>query len=360
MAATIGNTGVRLANLGSDGARIAMEELAVPVRDLRVGMLTRANTGEPFNGAYLIDQGLRLRGANPVWIDSERAAMRGAELVQDGRPVGPLDFLMVRYPTQHGLDVMDALQARGVPLLNDRTAIATTSSKFNTQGVFDGFDTPRILTRFASNVDEAEAALKGLPDRVVTKPFDGEGGKGVEFFDDHRSALQHIRRHFAESDTMLLVQEEVPGTKVRWKTDAGDEVASAMDYRVLITRDRRDAPYVHTIMQRIGAPGSGTSNIDGGGWGRNVPVEEAPPQLVEAALDGYGPIPGTFDMGGVDVMPRGRAIDQGLDDHGADGFVVTETNSSPGIPDLRLGRDFAGAVAERGLFVAARSRAAAG
>jgi len=324
---------------------------------LRIGILSRADTGESFNAALLMGDALARRGVQATWLDADATRVVGGRVLDAARrDVGKLDYVLTRYPTARGMATMDDLEAAGIPLLNSSTAIRTTSSKLNSQVAYEAFGTPTIATRYAHGPGDAERALDGLPDQVVVKPFDGEGGRGVEFFDDHASAARHIRDHFADGPDapMLLVQERIPGATVRWTTPAGEATESGMDYRVLVTRDAADRAFPHTIMQRIGAPGSGRSNLDGGGWGRNVPIEQAPAGLIDAAMAGYHPIPGQFDMAGVDVMAVGRAAAQPLDDHAARAFVVTETNSSPGIPDVLLGRDFAGAVAERAIAVASR------
>ncbi|MCW2972195.1 MAG: RimK-like ATP-grasp domain [Thermoleophilia bacterium] len=356
-AAALATVGPGTAAEGRGVGRAALVDAGEGVANLRIGIFSRADTGEGGNSALLIGDALARRGVSAIWLDADATRVAGTRVFDAaGGDVGALDFVVTRYPSVHGLRTMDELHGIGVPLLNDTTSIATTSNKIKSQLAYESFGTPSIATRYAMGPADAEAALAGLPDRVVVKPFDGEGGRGVKFFDDHASARRYIERHFAGSPNapVLLVQERIPGAMVRWQTPAGEATESGMDYRALITRDRADRPFVHTLMQRIGAPGSGTSNLDGGGWGRNVAVEEAPPALVETALAGYAPIPGRFDMAGVDVMPVGRHIDQAIEDHAARQFVVTETNSAPGIPDLRLGRDFAGAVADRAIDLASR------
>ena len=327
-------------------------------RELRIGVFTSMSVHNDGTTHFLHDA-LAKRGVDALWLDADRMAYSGATLMHNGAPVGQLDAVIPRYVSRDVFPLMDAMEANGIPLVNNTTAINTTWSKINSQIAYEAHGAPAIPTRVARTADDAAHSLSGLPHDVVVKPYDGEGGNGVEFFTNHADAHAHIQSHFAGSDIPLLVQPRVQGAMVRWTTPDGIATSSAMDYRVLLSRNALDEPYPVAILQRVGAPGSGKSNIDAGGWGRLVQLEDAPQGLLDAAVQGYAPIPGSFGMGGVDIMPVGRSIDQPLEHHAARSFVITETNSSPGIPDAR-GIDFAGAVAERAMILARRARAAAG
>lgn len=337
---------------GLEGARAGVEHL-------RIAIFKSGSHPEPSDCTRRVYDALQRKGVQTLWLDADKTSYVGNTLMHDGAPVGQLDAIVPRYTNEHARNMLDQMEAHGIQMTNNRQAIETTRSKINTELAYQANGAPSIPTRFARSADDADASLRGLPDDIVVKPFDGESGQGVEFFTSHADAKAHINTHFAGSETALIVQPRVSGAMVRWTTEDGRQVESAMDYRVLIALDRNDQPQVHAILQRIGAEGSGKSNIDAGGWGQLVDVKDAPEGLIDAALKGFTAIPGKFGSGGVDIMPVGRSIEQPLTNHTATSWVVTETNSSPGITDWR-GTHFADAMADRAIELAQRSYARIG
>ncbi len=293
---------------------------------------------QPNDGAngFLFDAIAR-RGADTLWINSDTAHFVGDTFMQGDVPIGHLDAVIPRYAGS-SLPLMGEMEQHGIPMINNQRAITTTWLKQNTHAAYEAYGTPTIPTRFAAKAEDATEALRGLPDDIVVKPHDGEGGNGVEFFTNHEDAARHIEQHFRGSDSLLLVQPRIQGAMVRWETPAGEIVESGMDYRAVGTKivgetPAQDTPVIVGYIQRVGAPGSGKSNLDAGGWGRIMGPDEAPDGLRDAAFKGYAAIPGNYGMGGIDIMPVGREIDQPLLDHAAESFVVTESNSSPGVID---------------------------
>lgn len=338
--------------LGASGAIDAQRG----VEQLRIGIL-RGGTSADEPTEHVLFGAVERTGATPMWLELDQMRYEGDVLLHKGTPVGPLDAVITRYTGAAPDGITVQMEQHGIELLNNQRAVATTSSKIKSQDAFDAGGVNAIPTRFAMSAKDADAALHGLPDDVVVKPYDGESGKGVEMFTNHAAARTHIAKHFAASDTALLVQRRVEGAMVRWTLPDGTPTTSAMDYRVLITLDAHDRPFVDTVFQRIGAPGSGKSNIDAGGWGQIVPLDEVPQELIDSALKAHASIPGKYGIAGIDVIPVGRPLDQPLENHAAKEFLVTEANSSPGITDLNRGTRFADAVAARAVAVGLRAQA---
>jgi glutathione synthase/RimK-type ligase-like ATP-grasp enzyme len=304
-------------------------------------------------------QALLRRGVDAQWLEAPLTAVKGGQLLYDGKPMQHFDAIVPRYAKAEGSAALDFLRDSGVPVMNDTEAVATTSSKLNSDKAMAAHGVPRIPTNWASSAKDADNALAGIEGDICVKPYDGESGEGVEFFTNKADAKRHIEEHFAKSDTLLSVQPKVGGAKVSWKHPELGDVQSGMDYRVLVTRDKFDEPYVDSILQRIGAAGSDKSNLDAGGWGRVVDPknEHVPAGIIETALKAAKSVPGRYEVGGVDIIPVGRDPHAPVNDHRAQQFLTTEINSSPGIPDQNYGTAFSDAIANRAVILGERSRA---
>ena len=202
-------------------------------------------------------------------VDGRRwEAMKPEEALDRLRPgdaaLGRLDVL----PTLDGIDdgmwALGALQARGVAVLNDASALYATHDKLLTA---------RILRRTGLPHPRTVHVRPGRPfaavrPPVVIKPRFGSGGQAVTWCEDEDALVERLSSLSTTSwfeQQGVLVQELVP--------------PQGYDLRILVAAER-----VVGAIFRIAADGEWRTNVALGGLRR--PVADPPRAACELAPDG--------------------------------------------------------------------------
>ncbi len=191
-----------------------------------------------------------------------------------------------------GMWVLGALQARGVTVLNDASALFVTHDKLLTARVLRRAGLPHPRTSHV-RPDRPFAAVRPP---VVVKPRFGSGGRGVTWCADE-DALAATLSLFSHEPWFeqqgVLVQELVP--------------PQGYDLRILVAAGR-----VVGAIFRIAAEGEWRTNVALGGARR--PVPDPPRAACELALEAARAA-GTA-LVGVDLVPDG------------DGWTIIELNGA--------------------------------
>jgi RimK family alpha-L-glutamate ligase len=217
-------------------------------------------------------------------VDGRRwEAMTPEEALDRLRPgdaaLGRLDVL----PTLDGIDdgmwALGALQARGVAVLNDASALYATHDKLLTARLLRRTSLPHPRTVHV-RPDRPFAAVRPP---VVVKPRFGSGGQAVTWCEDEDALVEALSSLSSTSwfeQQGVLVQELVP--------------PQGYDLRILVAAER-----VVGAIFRIAADGEWRTNVTLGGLRR--PVSDPPGvacELALAAARAAGPA-----LVGVDLVP---------------------------------------------------------
>src|SRR5256886_3625118 len=228
----------------------------------------------------------------------------GARLYHKGKEVSGLAVAVPRIGasvTSIGLSVVRHLEAMGVPLLNNASAIARSRDKLAAlqQLASAGVRIPRtVLARGGGDVRDLVAQVGGLP--AILKLIQGTQGVGVMIA--HSAAeVESILSTMWDLGHEILLQEFIAESRGR-------------DVRALVVGDR-----VVGAMRREAKQGEFRSNIHRGAEGTpiDLPSEYAQAAVLAARVLG-------LDVAGVDLL------------EGKDGPKVLEVNSSPGFEGLEL------------------------
>jgi ribosomal protein S6--L-glutamate ligase len=226
----------------------------------------------------------------------------GARLHHRGKEVKGLAVALPRIGasvTSIGLSVVRHLEAMGVPVINNASAIARSRDKLAAlqQLASAGVRIPRtVLARGGGDVRDLVAQVGGLP--AILKLIQGTQGVGVMIA--HSAAeVESILGTLWDLGQEILLQEFVAESRGR-------------DIRALVVGDR-----VVGAMRREAPRGEFRSNLHRGGFGTAVELAADYAQAAVRAAQVIG-----LDVAGVDLLESN------------DGPKVVELNSSPGFEGL--------------------------
>lgn len=298
----------------------ALKDAGLGANQLRVG-IAKAESVED-TAADLIDTALRERGVTPTRIDLDTLSYDGEQLLQDGVPIDAPDVVVTRHPGgEENVNKVRQLREHGVDVVNDDVAMMTTYHKDRTKEVLQELSPTQ---RAVHSPDEIDAALADLNDKVVVKPHNGEGGKGVEFFHNHEEAAAHLREQMKDAPHPHVVENWHTEPVVKLPDENGVLRDTGTDFRVVFVRAGSELEPV-MILQRFGKPGSLKSNIGEHselGTFKVHQLKDAPAGLIEHAKKSVDRVPGHYDVGGADVIKVGAKDG---------GWKTVELNSCPGI-----------------------------
>jgi RimK family alpha-L-glutamate ligase len=240
-----------------------------------------------------------------VAVRSREVALDGCDaVIVRGIPRGSLEQVIFR------VDVLHALEARGVTCVNGPRAIERTVDKFLASALLAraGVATPRTIA--CERVDDALAAFEELGGDVIVKPLFGSMGAGMTRVDDADVAYRVFHALEVERAVYYL-QETLPH--------------DGRDLRALVVGGR-----VVAAIERIGS--GWRANLARGARARATELSAEQERLCLEAAEVLG-----VDYAGVDVL---RAAD------GRD--YVLELNGIPGWHGLQeaTGADVAGALVD--------------
>src|SRR5438445_906894 len=228
----------------------------------------------------------------------------GARLYHKGKEISGLAVAVPRIGasvTSIGLSVVRHLEAMGVPLLNNASAIARSRDKLAAlqQLASAGVRIPRtVLARGGGDVRDLVAQVGGLP--AILKLIQGTQGVGVMIA--HSAAeVESILGTLWGLGQEILLQEFVAESRGR-------------DIRALVVGDR-----VVGAMRREAPRGEFRSNLHRGGFGSAVQLAADYAEAAVRAAQVIG-----LDVAGVDLLESN------------DGPKVVELHSSPGCEGLEL------------------------
>jgi ribosomal protein S6--L-glutamate ligase len=226
----------------------------------------------------------------------------GPRLYHKGKEVSGLAVAIPRIGasvTSIGLSVVRHLEAMGVPLINNASAIARSRDKLAAlqQLASAGVRIPRtVLARGGGDVRDLVAQVGGLP--AILKLIQGTQGVGVMIA--HSAAeVESILGTLWDLGQEILLQEFVAESRGR-------------DIRALVVGDR-----VVGAMRREAPRGEFRSNLHRGGFGSPVQLAADHAEAAVHAAQVVG-----LDVAGVDLLES------------KDGPKVVELNSSPGFEGL--------------------------
>lgn len=241
---------------------------------------------------------------------------KGSTLSYKGNTLPYYDAVIPRIGasvTFYGLAVLRQFEIMGTYPLNESVAIGRSRDKLRSMQLLarDGIGLPN--TTFAHDsayTQEIVDTAGGAP--VVIKLLEGTQGIGVVLADTNRSATSVIEA-FRGANVNILVQEFV-------------KEANGADIRTFVVGGK-----VVTSMIRQGAEGEFRSNLHRGGTANIAKLSPTERKTAVAAAKSMG-----LNVCGVDML------------RGANGPVVMEVNSSPGLEGIEkaTGIDVAGNIIE--------------
>ena len=245
-----------------------------------------------------------------------RVSRRNAELLYQGRPVGPVDAAIPRIGasiTHFGLAVVRQFEMIGVYCLNESQAIARSRDKLRCLQLLSRHDIglpPTVYTRQAEHVPDCIERVEGPP--VVVKLLQGTQGIGVVLAETTAAASSVIEA-FHGLEQNILIQQFI-------------KEANGADIRALVVGRK-----VVAAMKRQALAGEFRSNIHRGGTARKVRLSAEYRRTALAAARCLG-----LTVAGVDLIESDE------------GPMVMEVNSSPGLEGIEktTGVDVAAAIIE--------------
>ncbi|MCX6673753.1 MAG: RimK family alpha-L-glutamate ligase [Methanothrix sp.] len=211
-----------------------------------------------------------------------------------------LDALLVRDLGRRGasdvafrFETLQALQEKGIAVINPPQAIARAANKFATSRALHdaGVATPRTFV--TTSFKEAEKALHDFK-KAVSKPLFGYKGRDIVLLEDGIEADLALLRSIVERQGLIYLQEFIALDPPR------DIRAFVVDGKVL------------GAIYRVAPPGQWISNLARGGRAAACPLSE---ELVEKATKAASAV-GTVYCG-VDLLET------------AQGLSVIEVNGTP-------------------------------
>jgi [lysine-biosynthesis-protein LysW]---L-2-aminoadipate ligase len=239
---------------------------------MRIGIVTTHATRTNLRLADATPQGIR------SFICAPDDAMR--ELDVDDAALGRLDVRGTLDGVEEGLEALDSLEARGIPVLNHSLALRLAHDKLATATALAAGALPHPRTRAIFAADAAQP----LPFPFVMKPRFGSWGKDVVLCAHeyaYRRVLRALRKRAWFAATGAIAQELVPplGHDLRVVVAGGDVIGA---------------------VKRVAKPGEWRTNVALGA--SRVPVKPSPVacELAIAAAAAIG-----ADLVGVDLLPVG-------------------------------------------------------
>ncbi len=211
-----------------------------------------------------------------------------------------LDALVVRDLGRRGasdvafrFEVLQALQEKGIAIINPPRAIAQAANKFATSRALHdaGVATPRTVV--TTSVKEAGRAVHDFK-KAVSKPLFGYKGKDIVLLQDGSDLDQARLEDILESQGLVYLQEFIALDSPR------DIRAFVMDGIVL------------GAIYRVAPPGQWISNLARGGRAVACPLTKELVELAAKAAKAVGTV-----YCGVDLLETGR------------GLTVIEVNGTP-------------------------------
>lgn len=243
-------------------------------------------------------------------------------LYQDA-PLPRFDAAIPRVPTSetlYGTAVVRQLEAMGVYTPNSAVAIQRSRDKLRCLQVLSRHDIPMPVTAFGHARQDVKGLIRavGGPPLVV-KLLEGTQGVGVVLCENQNTA-ESVIESFRNLGAHMLVQSFV-------------KEARGQDIRCFVVGER-----VVASMLRTAPEGEFRSNVHRGGKATKVDATDAERDVAIRAAKALN-----LKVAGVDIL------------RGADGPLLIEVNSSPGLEGIERasGADVAGAVVR---FVAKRAR----
>ena len=211
-----------------------------------------------------------------------------------------LDALVVRDLGRRGasdvafrFEVLQALQEKGIAIINPPQAIARAANKFATSRLLHdaGVATPR--TAVTTNLEEAEKALQYFK-KAVSKPLFGYKGRDIVLLEDGVEADLALLKSIVGSQGLVYLQEFIA-------------LDSPRDIRAFVVDG-----IVQGAIYRVAPPGQWISNLARGGRAVACPLTKELVQLAAKAAKAVGTV-----YCGVDLLETGR------------GLTVIEVNATP-------------------------------
>jgi ribosomal protein S6--L-glutamate ligase len=221
--------------------------------------------------------------------------------------------------TFYGTAVVRQFEMMGVFPTNESQAITRARDKLRSMQLLARVGVGMPVTGFAHATKDTSGLLDtvgGTP--VVVKLLEGTQGMGVVLAET-RKAAESVIGAFRQLDANILVQHFV-------------KEAGGSDIRAFVVGGK-----VVAAMRRTAAPGEFRSNLHRGGTAEAVTLSRGERSMAVKAAKALG-----LNVAGVDMLQS------------ADGPVVIEVNSSPGLQGIEgaTGIDVAGAIIE---FIEARA-----
>lgn len=252
--------------------------------------------------ARAIASGLERQGAEAVLLDfSQISAPLGPDLrlEADGTDLLGLDGLVVRDLGRRGssdvafrFEVLSAVEASGVPVVNPPSAILRAANKFATSLALLRAEIPQPETLAATSLPAAEEFV-ARHRRAVYKPLFGYKGRGLLLLSPDDPAP--LRDALAKEGVVYL-QEFLESTAPRPR-----------DIRAFVVDGK-----VAGAIYRVAPPGSWISNLARGGAPKRCPLT---PEIEELALRAAAAVGTVYS--GVDLLETSR------------GLAVLEVNGTP-------------------------------
>ncbi len=211
-----------------------------------------------------------------------------------------LDAIVVRDLGRRGasdvafrFEVLQALQEKGIAIINPPQAIARAANKFATSRALHdaGVATPR--TAVTTSVKEAGRAVHDFK-KAVSKPLFGYKGKDIVLLQDGSDLDQARLEDILESQGLVYLQEFIA-------------LDSPRDIRAFVVDG-----IVLGAIYRLAPPGQWISNLARGGRAAACPLTK---ELVELATKAASAVGAVYC--GVDLLETGR------------GLTVIEVNATP-------------------------------
>ena len=211
-----------------------------------------------------------------------------------------LDAIVVRDLGRRGasdvafrFEVLQALQEKGIAVINSPRAIAQAANKFATSRALHdaGVATPR--TAVTTSVKEALRAVHDFK-KAVSKPLFGYKGKDIVLLQDGSDLDQARLEDILESQGLVYLQEFIA-------------LDSPRDIRAFVVDG-----IVQGAIYRVAPPGQWISNLARGGRAVACPLTKELVQLAAKAAKAVGTV-----YCGVDLLETGR------------GLTVIEVNATP-------------------------------
>lgn len=287
-------------------------------RPVRVGVLSREKDAE--SNRRLI-AAFQARGHQARVFDTLRLAIElvpgQPQLAYRGAPLTPIDAVVPRIGISasfHGAAVLAQLRLMGIYSPVSDRGLRASRDKLQALQVFETAGIPYPPTSFVCRRKDIGPALDHLGEApYVVKVLQGTQGSGVLLAPTRHEAIT-LAETLLDADRPVLLQRFIAESRGR-------------DVRALVVGDR-----VVSAVRRVNDDsGEFRSNVHRGAKAEPIDIE---PAFAETAIRASAAL--GLEVAGVDML------------EGAEGPVVMEVNSSPGIHGMEdvTGDDIAGAIAE--------------